>query len=98
MPKPVRHYWDKGQSSPSERGDCSDHPETDQGAVPMAEEDIAIVRIAPETSFKNKAYAGLKEAILNVDIYPTPDPVILDDRALSHPLGVSPTPIREAIA
>src|SRR6202795_1730999 len=63
----------------------------------MAEADIAIVRIAPETSFKNKAYQALKEAILKMDIYATPDPVMLDERALSERLGVSRTPIREAI-
>jgi DNA-binding GntR family transcriptional regulator len=64
----------------------------------MAEADIAIVRIAPETSFKNKAYEALKEAILRMDIYATPEPVMLDERALSERLGVSRTPIREAIA
>src|SRR5215468_9531395 len=66
--------------------------------LPMAEADIGIVRIAPETSFKNKAYEALKEAILKMDIYATPDPVMLDERALSERLGVSRTPIREAIA
>src|SRR5262249_1325466 len=69
-----------------------------KAALPMAEADIAIVRIAPETSFKNKAYEALKEAILKMDIYATPDPVMLDERALSERLGVSRTPIREAIA
>jgi DNA-binding GntR family transcriptional regulator len=64
----------------------------------MAEADIAIVRIVPETSFKNKAYEALKEAILKMDIYATHDPVMLDERALSERLGVSRTPIREAIA
>jgi DNA-binding GntR family transcriptional regulator len=64
----------------------------------MAETDIAIVRIAPETSFKNKAYEALKDAILKMDIYATPEPVMLDERALSERLGVSRTPIREAIA
>jgi DNA-binding GntR family transcriptional regulator len=64
----------------------------------MAEADIAIMRIAPETSFKTKAYDALKEAILRMDIYATPDPVMLDERALSERLGVSRTPIREAIA
>src|SRR3954464_11165227 len=64
----------------------------------MAEADIAIVRIAPESSFKNKAYDALKQAILKMDIYSTPEPVMLDERALSERLGVSRTPIREAIA
>ena len=44
----------------------------------MADADIAIVRIAPETSFKNKAYEALKEAILKMDIYATPEQVMLD--------------------
>ena len=64
----------------------------------MADADIAIHRIAPETSFKNKAYEALKEAILKMDIYATEEPVMLDERALSERLGVSRTPIREAIA
>jgi DNA-binding GntR family transcriptional regulator len=63
----------------------------------MAEAEIAIERIAPETSFKNKAYDALKEAILKMDIYATPEQVMLDERALSERLGVSRTPIREAI-
>jgi len=63
-----------------------------------AEAGISVVRIAPETSFKNKAYEALKDAILKMDIYATPDPVMLDERALSERLGVSRTPIREAIA
>ncbi len=33
-----------------------------------------------------------------MDIYATPEPVMLDERALSERLGVSRTPIREAIA
>ena len=57
----------------------------------MAEAEIAIVRIAPETSFKNKAYEALKEAILKMDIYATPEQVMLDERALSERLGVSRT-------
>jgi DNA-binding GntR family transcriptional regulator len=58
----------------------------------------AIVSIAPEISFKNKAYDVLKEAILKMDIYATPEPAMLDERALSELLGVSRTPVREAIA
>jgi DNA-binding GntR family transcriptional regulator len=75
-------------------------PSRKQIKVPpsMTEAEIAIVRIAPETSFKNKAYEALKEAILKMDIYATPEPVMLDERALSERLGVSRTPIREAIA
>lgn len=73
-------------------------PGTISRTAPMAEPSLTIVPIAPEASFKTKAYEALKDAILKMDIYATPEPVMLDERALSERLGVSRTPIREAIA
>src|SRR5487761_1637369 len=102
MPKTSPHVVGRGTTL--SRGDLSRaNRETNVGkqtkvSPRMAESNIAIVRIAPETSFKNKAYEALKEAILKMDIYATPEPVMLDERALSERLGVSRTPIREAIA
>jgi DNA-binding GntR family transcriptional regulator len=49
------------------------------------------------TSFRNQAYAALKEAITNADIYAHPNEIRLDERELSQALGVSRTPIREAM-
>jgi hypothetical protein len=63
-----------------------------------AERSLVITRIPAEQSFKSKAYAALKEAITNLDIYRTSEPVMLDERELSERLGVSRTPIREAVA
>src|SRR5258707_4726712 len=49
------------------------------------------------TSFRNLAYQALKEAITAADIYAQPEEVRLDERQLSQALGVSRTPIREAM-
>ncbi len=48
-------------------------------------------------SLRSKAYTALKAAITNVDIYGSPEPVRLDERSISEQLGVSRTPIREAV-
>jgi DNA-binding GntR family transcriptional regulator len=48
-------------------------------------------------SLRDKAYAALKQAITNADIYAHPEEIRLDERQLSESLGVSRTPIREAM-
>jgi DNA-binding GntR family transcriptional regulator len=54
-------------------------------------------RLDTQASFRDLAYAALKRAITAIDIYDRPDEVRLDERALSADLGVSRTPIREAV-
>jgi len=49
------------------------------------------------SSFRNLAYQALKEAITAADIYAQPNEIRLDERQLSQALGVSRTPIREAM-
>jgi DNA-binding GntR family transcriptional regulator len=66
--------------------------------VPDAATGLVIERLAPEQSFKARVYTALKHAIATMDIYGTADPTWLDERQLSERLGVSRTPVREAIA
>jgi DNA-binding GntR family transcriptional regulator len=54
-------------------------------------------RLDTDTSFRKEAYAALKRAITAIDIYDHPEEVRLDERRLSQELGVSRTPIREAM-
>ena len=49
-------------------------------------------------SFKNKAYAALKNAIVAMDIYRNRDDIRLDERKLAQDFGISRTPVREAMA
>ena len=49
-------------------------------------------------SLKDRTYVSLKQAITAIDIYANPEEPRLDERELSARLGVSRTPIREAIA
>src|SRR5712671_3925119 len=58
---------------------------------------LDVPRLDTSTSFAKEAYAALKRAITAIDIYDHPDEVRLDERRLSEDLGVSRTPIREAM-
>ncbi|HET6619288.1 MAG TPA: GntR family transcriptional regulator [Dongiaceae bacterium] len=49
-------------------------------------------------SFRNQAYESLKRAITQMDIYGHRSAIRLDERQLSQDLGVSRTPIREALS
>lgn len=48
-------------------------------------------------SFRDQAYVALKQAIVEADIYSHSGEVRIDERQLSLSLGVSRTPIREAM-
>jgi DNA-binding GntR family transcriptional regulator len=53
--------------------------------------------IDTQSSFRTQAYNALKQAITSVNIYSQPHEIRLDERQLSQDLGVSRTPIREAM-
>ena len=54
-------------------------------------------RLDTSSSFRKEAYAALKRAITAMDIYDHAQEIRLDERRLSEGLGVSRTPIREAM-
>jgi len=54
-------------------------------------------RLDTSSSFAKEAYAALKRAICAMDIYDHAQEIRLDERRLSEGLGVSRTPIREAM-
>jgi DNA-binding GntR family transcriptional regulator len=59
---------------------------------------LAIQPIDTSFSFKNKAYAALKNVIVQMDIYRSRNDIRLDERQLAQDFGVSRTPVREAMA
>ena len=58
---------------------------------------LDIPRLDTGTTFRKEAYAALKRAITAMDIYGHAQEIRLDERRLSEGLGVSRTPIREAM-
>ncbi|MGH6743200.1 MAG: GntR family transcriptional regulator, partial [Bradyrhizobium sp.] len=53
--------------------------------------------INTNVSLRDQAYAALKQAIIDAEIYSHDEELRLDERQLSQSLGVSRTPIREAM-
>jgi DNA-binding GntR family transcriptional regulator len=58
---------------------------------------LDVSRLDTGTTFRKEAYAALKRAIMAMDIYDHAQEIRLDERRLSEGLGVSRTPIREAM-
>ncbi|MCK0197542.1 GntR family transcriptional regulator [Ancylobacter sp. 6x-1] len=59
---------------------------------------LAVAPLEDTSTFKNRAYSALKEVIVSLNIYDQPHEVRLDERQLAQSLGVSRTPVREAMA
>ena len=53
--------------------------------------------ISSVVSLRDQAYVMLKQAIADADIYGSRELIRLDERLLSEQLGVSRTPVREAM-
>jgi DNA-binding GntR family transcriptional regulator len=59
---------------------------------------LGLAPIASEPNFTEKAYAALKDVITRMDLYGSRAEIRLDERQLASDLGVSRTPVREALA
>ncbi|SIT51440.1 putative transcriptional regulator, HTH GntR [Paraburkholderia piptadeniae] len=58
---------------------------------------LALQPIGNSASLRDQAYAMLRQAIADADIYASREEIRLDERVLSETLGVSRTPVREAM-
>ncbi len=74
----------------------SDLTSRSRSAAPASR--VAITPLEDTPTFADRAYAALKNVILSLDIYDQPDEVRLDERQLASDLGISRTPVREAMA
>jgi DNA-binding GntR family transcriptional regulator len=72
--------------------------DTSARVTSLASRRLAVGPLEPVPSFADRAYDAIRAAIAAMNIYEGPEPVRLDERELSRTLGISRTPIREAIA
>ncbi|GLK86379.1 GntR family transcriptional regulator [Ancylobacter defluvii] len=72
--------------------------ETNIQRVGIGAAKLAVAPLEDTSTFKNRAYAALKDVIVSLNIYDQPHEVRLDERQLAQSLGVSRTPVREAMA
>jgi DNA-binding GntR family transcriptional regulator len=66
--------------------------------TPEASARVALAPLEDTSTFADRAYVALKDVILSLDIYDKRDDVRLDERRLALDLGISRTPVREAMA
>jgi len=64
----------------------------------MSKPAIKLQPLDANSVLKDKVYEALKAAIASMDIYADEEPAKLDERRLAEELGVSRTPIREALS
>jgi DNA-binding GntR family transcriptional regulator len=58
---------------------------------------VAVPRLDDTSTFADRAYVALKDVILSLNIYDKRADVRLDERQLAQDLGISRTPVREAM-
>src|SRR5579885_1711574 len=69
-----------------------------RGQTAAAASRIAVAPLEDTSTFADRAYTALRDVILGLDIYSRPGEIRLDERRLASDLGISRTPVREAMA
>ena len=59
---------------------------------------IVLTPLEDTSTFADRAYVALKDVIVSLNVYDQPAEVRLDERQLAQDLGISRTPVREAMA
>ena len=59
---------------------------------------VVVAPLGDTSTFADRAYTVLKDTIVSLNVYEQPDEVRLDERQLASDLGISRTPVREAMA
>ena len=67
-------------------------------ATAAAPPKLVLQPLSTNMSLREQAYVALRQAIMEADIYAHREEIRLDERQLSQALGVSRTPIREAMS
>ncbi|HEX9323249.1 MAG TPA: GntR family transcriptional regulator [Xanthobacteraceae bacterium] len=59
---------------------------------------VSLARLEDTSTFAERAYRALRDVIVSLDVYGQPGEIRLDERRLAQDLGISRTPVREAMA
>jgi DNA-binding GntR family transcriptional regulator len=59
---------------------------------------VVVAPLADTSTFADRAYTALRDVIVSLNVYDEPGDVRLDERQLAQDLGISRTPVREAMA
>jgi len=61
-------------------------------------ETISLAPVIQDEGLKDKVFEALRDAVVSIDLYAGREPPRLDERKLAEDLGVSRTPVREALS
>ncbi|HML13215.1 MAG TPA: GntR family transcriptional regulator [Xanthobacteraceae bacterium] len=59
---------------------------------------VAVAPLDDTSTFADRAYTALRDVIVKLNVYDEPGDLRLDERQLAQDLGISRTPVREAMA